>query len=150
MHRDLPEGTAKCSRCREVKPLDEFKRNRSRKNGRSTYCSLCSRQIANERNRVMSAIRGMSELTRVRHAIAALQMREATLIEELEIRRLKANRNPEKYARDLIAKGIANAIPKDAIAKKIEQLELLRMSRSLKSAATKESKEPHEAISQHP
>lgn len=30
-----------CSRCKETKPIDNFPRNRKRKDGRGTYCSSC-------------------------------------------------------------------------------------------------------------
>ena len=37
-------GTKRCSKCGEVKPLEEFRRDRSRKLGRHSRCRECERQ----------------------------------------------------------------------------------------------------------
>jgi len=38
------EASKKCTRCDEEKPLSGFYRNRSRKDGRSTWCSQCQKE----------------------------------------------------------------------------------------------------------
>lgn len=39
-------GNKKCSKCREVKPLGEFHKNKSKKDGRGTECKRCSNKYS--------------------------------------------------------------------------------------------------------
>ena len=38
---EIPEGMKRCSRCREVKPVEEFFRNAARHDGLTSYCKVC-------------------------------------------------------------------------------------------------------------
>ncbi|HEU5266425.1 MAG TPA: endonuclease VII domain-containing protein [Jatrophihabitans sp.] len=43
--RDVPDGLKWCPECGEVKPLDDFPRNRSQRRGRGSYCKPCHNKI---------------------------------------------------------------------------------------------------------
>ncbi len=46
--RSVPEGTKYCPRCEEVKPVEEFPRNRTKKSGFGTYCNPCHGRVVTE------------------------------------------------------------------------------------------------------
>lgn len=48
----IPEGMKRCSWCQEVKPLDEFHRERKRFDGRAYRCKTCDTARAKERYRL--------------------------------------------------------------------------------------------------
>jgi hypothetical protein len=51
-HSDVPEGKKYCAKCKEIKALDEFGRNRSRRSGLTDYCRPChAAAMAEERIR---------------------------------------------------------------------------------------------------
>lgn len=41
----LPEGFKRCSKCGEVKMVEEFIKSKSRKDGLFSYCKLCNRML---------------------------------------------------------------------------------------------------------
>src|SRR3954454_11836806 len=41
INRDVPDGHRWCPDCQTIKPLDEFPRNRSGRQGRGGYCKPC-------------------------------------------------------------------------------------------------------------
>lgn len=45
---EVPEGMKWCRDCGEVKPLEEFVRNKSASSGRGSYCKLCQNARGNE------------------------------------------------------------------------------------------------------
>lgn len=45
----LPDGTKRCSKCREVKLMDEFHRTKHKKDGRNSKCKACLSKIHKER-----------------------------------------------------------------------------------------------------
>lgn len=51
-YSDVPDGMKYCARCREIKSVKEFGKNRSEKSGLTTYCRPCHRQaMVENRNR---------------------------------------------------------------------------------------------------
>jgi len=50
-------GDKTCSKCREVKTVDNFHKNRSTKDGLSPICKLCKCQVDNKRNAVSNELR---------------------------------------------------------------------------------------------
>ncbi len=58
----------RCSRCREVKPNDEFVRNRSNKDGLGTYCKPCHNFVT-KRNKQRRYGGERSFLLRLRYGI---------------------------------------------------------------------------------
>ena len=38
---EAPEGQARCSRCKDFKPVDQFNRNASKRNGLCSECKVC-------------------------------------------------------------------------------------------------------------
>jgi hypothetical protein len=42
----VPEGTKWCPECDQIKPIDDFTRNRSQASGRSSYCRPCHNEIS--------------------------------------------------------------------------------------------------------
>lgn len=39
---ELSSSSKRCTRCREIKPLDDFHRDKGKKDGRSSYCKECA------------------------------------------------------------------------------------------------------------
>lgn len=55
-----------CSRCKEIKPLDQFYRNRRTRDGRAYYCKVCYRARAKEEGDRASERRGEDTTVRAR------------------------------------------------------------------------------------
>lgn len=64
-----------CARCKEVKPLEEFYRDRAKKDGRSSYCKLCDLLTSRERR---DRIRGRGRVN--------IEWSEALFLEKLAAR----------------------------------------------------------------
>lgn len=53
--KDGPPGTAWCAACRQFKPIAEFSRHRSRRNGLQAYCDRCRSWQRSQEERLESA-----------------------------------------------------------------------------------------------
>lgn len=51
-------ATKQCSKCGETKPLSEFHRDRTNRDGRHSWCAVCMRTLVNERQAVRRAEMG--------------------------------------------------------------------------------------------
>ena len=45
MTEEIPEGYKRCSKCGEVKSVEEFYKNKCHKDGLHNYCKICTREI---------------------------------------------------------------------------------------------------------
>lgn len=51
-HQEVPPNSKRCSLCNEIKPFDEFYKNRSKPYGLCSECKTCHGEARRERNRI--------------------------------------------------------------------------------------------------
>lgn len=98
----------RCSRCREIKTLDEFGKYTNSKDGRHYYCRLCSRIIANEKY----SQKPSTVAVNTRTVKSCSRCREAKTLEEF------GNHRKMKDGKHYYCKCCMNAIQKEKYAKK--------------------------------
>lgn len=133
------EQTKKCSKCGEVKGLDEFHRFKHGKDGRKPRCKLCNTADANAyaaANKKRSTQKKMDWYRR--------QPETYRKARETASNRRRSSLMPDSYIATCVARQSMSAsdVPPELIALKREQLAIKRMARELKKAATKPTGEP--------
>ena len=123
----MAEAQKKCSKCGDVKSLEEFHKDKSRSDGAGAYCKHCiSQQKRNyrARNRGLLTRRTKDWVVHNRDRIAERERKATRILDDRYVKRVlrmhTANRRAE--------------IPPKLIALKREQLAIKRMARELKSA----------------
>lgn len=133
----MAEAMKRCSKCGQVKALDEFHRFVHSKDGRKPHCAICNTKAANQfaaENKAASTEKKMEwyrrqpEDYRKRRERAWNAKRGATL--------------PDSYVATCVARTAfsASLVPKDVIEMKREQLSLRRLAEVMQQAAN-EAKE---------
>lgn len=56
--KELPEGMSKCANCTELKPLNDFYKDKGRKRGVISYCKVCANEKLRKR-RLDSGVEGL-------------------------------------------------------------------------------------------
>ncbi|MFI0409051.1 endonuclease VII domain-containing protein [Actinomadura sp. 3N508] len=74
-YSDVPEGMKYCARCKEIKSVNEFGKNRSESSGLTNYCRPCHSEATQEtRNRNHGSVRNY--LLKLRYGVTEQQVEE--------------------------------------------------------------------------
>lgn len=127
-----------CTRCGEVKPLTDYYRKSTAKDGLTSSCKACEVARSSEWNRL--------NLERCNVAVRAYRDRNIENIRAWD--RAQSNSSMqtlgERYIKSLLQQSgfVTKGISAEIVELKRQQIETLRLARQLKKAANESSKDP--------